>query len=124
MNWRKGGRTPHGQRWIHPSGLVVVSSLDTTPRGPEWHVSVSKSGGRCTPEEAALACRDFGIAGAEEDNHTSGLARHFWMAVDPAKRTDCECKETEETIVEGDYAWQREREESTPDGEGFPETAT
>jgi hypothetical protein len=93
--------------------LRVVSSLDLAELpdgsgevGPQWHVSISARRKRPKDSLVRLALRDFGLVGAEEDNHHPGVARHFWMAVDPARRSDCECKVTEEVITERDgYRW-------------------
>lgn len=75
-------------------------------QGPTWLISVSSGGTRATDREARRALRDFGMAGAEEDNHTPGIARAFFLVVDPARRVDCECKTTETVIVEEDgYRW-------------------
>lgn len=104
--------------------ILVVSSVDNViERGATWHVSISRmvrQGYRYVPqhapdEDVALALDALRMTGSEEDNHArvdgrAGVARHFWREVDPAKRTDCECKETEETIVEPDgYTFTRER---------------
>jgi hypothetical protein len=41
----------------------------------------------------------------------AGMARHFWLDEGATVQPECECKRTEETIVEPDgYRWQRERE--------------
>jgi hypothetical protein len=46
------------------------------------------------------------MEGSEEDNHHPGIARHFWMVVDPARRVDCECKVGETVVKEPDgYKW-------------------
>lgn len=101
--------------WWHlsPEGLVVGSALvdaelpdGSGRRGLQWHVSVSQSGARPSPEGLALALRDFGMTGAEEDNHHPGVARHFWRPLDPKQRVACECKATETVVVEPDgYRW-------------------
>lgn len=133
MTSRLMARTPAGVGWREFSTIVdgdallhawfhfatnthVLSSLvqATLPRsgkiGPQWHVSVAD---RSTHEprrpsdgQALLARCAFDLLAAEEDNHHPGNARHFWMPVDPLERVDCECKETEVTIVEADgYRW-------------------
>lgn len=75
--------------------------------GTQWHVSVARGIKRAKPAEVAAALRAFGMAGAEEDNHHPGAARHFWLPVDPAHRVACECKATETTIVDprDGYTW-------------------
>ena len=93
--------------------IRVVSSLDDAQlpdgsgeRGPQWHVSISRAGKRARPEDVSIALRAFGLVGAEEDNHHPGVARHYWLPVDPARRVACECKANEETIREADgYEW-------------------
>lgn len=74
--------------------------------GPTWHVSVSRLGKRPKRRDVDHALTDFGMRGAEEDNHHPGGARHFFLPVDPAFRGVCECKTTEDVIVEPDgYRW-------------------
>lgn len=105
-------------------GLLVNTSLDLVhDRGLTWHISVSRllrvgdkfHGTHVNDAEVVIALRAFGMATAEEDNHampdgSAGKARHFWLEVDPSKRRDCECKETEETIVAPDgYSYTRPR---------------
>ena len=83
------------------SGLEMLDAPDG--RGdviPQWHVSISKRGEPPTTKVARAVLREFGIDGAEEDNHEPGRSRHFWMPVDTTRRVDCECKATERTVVE------------------------
>jgi hypothetical protein len=86
----------------------------------QWHVSVSSAGHRPTDDQVDRALRDFKMAFAEEDNHSPGVARHFFLGCFPtpeevATGTQCECKETEEVVVEPDgYTWSRERGEAKP----------
>lgn len=109
--WRRGGLTM-------VSALAVAEYPDGTGEiGPQWHVSISAAGGGHPSDDAArkaLAC--LGLAAlydgrtvlphAEEDNHEPGIARHFWVPVDPARRVDCECKTTERVIVGPDgHRW-------------------
>jgi hypothetical protein len=127
VRWRFQGRAPSdvvplpgmGAYYVHEYGRAfVVSALELADypdgsgvRGPQWHLSISGRGkhGRVErPDEKRVrqVLRDFGLEGAEEDNHHPGHARHFWLPVDLARRVTCECKETEETIVEPDgYRW-------------------
>lgn len=112
--------------WMH--AIVAVSSLDAIDdgrggklNGPTWHLSVSRAsfifgGSRPTDEDVSTALSAFGMVGAEEDNHANpftragGLARHFWLHTDPARRVGCECKSTEETVVDPDgYTYTRPR---------------
>lgn len=86
-----------------PSGLELLL--------PHYHVSVSDNGRRASDDAVRSVLADFDMEGADEDNHLSGIARNFWMVADGRKREPpCECKATEETIVEPDgYQWQKER---------------
>lgn len=101
-------------------GLFMISALELAdaPDGggdviEQWHVSMSKrnhandiASKRPTDEECRQALACLGLTGAEEDNHHPGVARHFWMPVDPARRVDCECKTDETTHVAPDgYRW-------------------
>jgi hypothetical protein len=94
-------------------GMMLISALEQAEyptgggTGPQWHVSVSmRSGRRCSDADVAKALDAFGLVGAEEDNHHPGVARHFWMPLDPARRVDCECKDEEITIADPDgYRW-------------------
>lgn len=117
-------------------GILVVSTLDVIENakaGPdvggthlEWHVSVSRQRWRYIPrglaqpehatdDDCKRALDAFRMRGCFEDNHArpngaAGNARNFWLAVDPAHRIDCECKETEELIVLPDgYTFTRPR---------------
>lgn len=94
------------------SALEDAELPDRSGRGPQWHVSVSQFGsGRATDDECAEVLSDFGLLGAEEDNHHPGVARHFWMPVDPVHRVDCECKADEVIVVEPDgYQWTNPRD--------------
>lgn len=88
------------------SALEVMRLPDGAGEGPQWHVSVSRRGRRPEPRDVAKALRDFGMLGAEEDNHHPGNARHFFLVVDPAHRVDCECKTDETVVADADgYAW-------------------
>ena len=97
--YERGGRL----RVISTRILAVYPDSDGV--GLQDHVSVSCAGHRPTVREVALALAAFGMVGTEEDNHHPGIARHFWRAVDPAHRVECQCKTTETTIVDGNYAW-------------------
>jgi hypothetical protein len=92
------------------SGLEVAEYPDGKGVGPQWHVSVSRVGAlknhRPHPHDIRRAKRAFALKNAEEDNHHSGVARHFWIPVDPAHRVACECKTDESVVVEADgYSW-------------------
>ena len=80
--------------------------------GPTWLVTISYRGARPSDAHVELVLRQFRMRDAEEDNHTPGITRSFFMPVDPKWRGVCDCKETEETIVEDDgYEWQNPRPE-------------
>lgn len=101
----------------HRRGVFVISTLEMAeaPDGgkdviPQWHVSIStRLGGvvrRSTDQECRQVAACFGVAGAEEDNHHPGIARHYWMPMDPKRRVDCECKVTETVVTDPDgYRW-------------------
>lgn len=102
------------ERWRRKSVLVLSSFFIAPFRGrmrPQWHVSVSASGQRPNQEQLTMALRWFGMEFAEEDNHSSGVARHFFLIADLAPGEapgECECKEDEEIVVEPDgYTWSR-----------------
>jgi len=77
--------------------------------GPTWTISISRQGSRRPRDrEVRRILREFSMWPTEEDNHEPGIARKFFMSVDPAERTDCECKANEEQVVEPDgYTWSR-----------------
>jgi len=89
------------------SALEQAELPDRSGIGPQWHVSITAGQDRrASPGQVRRALTAFGMLKGEEDNHHPGVARHFWMPVDPSHRVDCECKETEDLVVEGDgYRW-------------------
>ena len=105
--------------WHKRSNLFVMSAVETVTgdgpeKGPEYHISISKPGGpgvsgRCDSNDAGWVLDQFGMDGAEEDNHVpNGKVRNFWRPV--ASRfvgLECECKAEEPAIVEdkGDFIW-------------------
>jgi hypothetical protein len=104
----------------HKDGLFVISAVevasdkDGIDRGFEYHVSISRpvSPGvtsRCSSNEAHWVLDQFGLEGAEEDNHVPhGRVRNFWRAVaTPLIGMECACKEEEPAIREdnGDFVW-------------------
>lgn len=107
------------------SDLVYAEAPDGSgDRVWQYHVSVSRgwdSTGRLlmykeridarpTNAEVAEVARAFCLDVWEEDNHTSGLARHLWLPVDPDRRVACQCKLDEQTLTEPDgYQWQKPR---------------
>lgn len=114
LNVPRGTNPELTEAWVYRGkASVISSSMHAEFRGesrPQWHVSIS--GVRERPKEAMVQrmLRDFGMVGAEEDNHEPGKARHFWILQDSRIGEDasCECKEGETTVVEPDgYKWQR-----------------
>lgn len=93
--------------------LYVISAVEVAEQeiGPEYHVSISKTKGpfsqprRCSLAEAKLVCKQFGMEGAKEDNHSS-IIRSYWMPVNESLiGIECECKDQEAVIREGDFEW-------------------
>lgn len=102
--------------FLHPAtGLRVISAVevandgDGIDKGPEYHISISKDGKRCSSAEAAWVLNQFGLEGSEEDNHVpNGFVRNFWRPVaDNMVGIECKCKDSEPAIVEdkGDFVW-------------------
>jgi hypothetical protein len=97
------------------NSLAVISAVEVIDngKGPEYHISISKQTvlgpSRCDSNEARWVLDQFGLDGAEEDNHVpNGVVRNFWRPV--ATRfvgLACECKAEEPAIVEdkGDFIW-------------------
>lgn len=96
-------------------GFYVISAVEVAndehdiDKGPEYHVSISKNGGRCSRNEARFITKCFDMQDADEDNHVpNGIVRNYWMPVaEKYIGHVCPCKETENAIVEddGDYVW-------------------
>lgn len=103
------------QAWAHESGIFCLSAVEVADEegqpklGPEYHLSISKFGNRCTSAEAAFALHAFDLEDAKEDNHVpNGKVRNFWRPVaDHLSGYECPCKDEEPAIVEdkGDYVW-------------------
>lgn len=103
------------QAWAHESGIFCLSAVEVADEegqpklGPEYHLSISKSGQRCTSAEASFALNAFDLNDAKEDNHVpSGKVRNFWRPVaDNLSGYECPCKDEEPAIREdkGDYVW-------------------
>lgn len=99
----------------HESGLFALSAVEVAhdpgqpELGPEYHLSVSASGQRCTSAEALWALAQFDLADAKEDNHVpSGRVRNFWRPVaDNLSGYECKCVDNEPAIREdkGDFVW-------------------
>lgn len=105
------------ERWVSRFGHVAVTAVETPVDnhtenlGPEYHVSISKAGGRVSADEVPELLRVWDMEGADEDNHVpGGIARHFWKVV-AAKYAGfvCPCKQTEHAITEGDYVWRPQK---------------
>ena len=112
-------RGANASGWLR-GNFRILSQIDNIelPKGgigPQWIVSISRRGRRRpTVKECRRLLRHFGMGSAEEDNHEKGIARKFWLPVDPAERVDCECKVDEEQVVEADgYTWSRPREKAS-----------
>lgn len=103
--------------WHHgETGLLVISAVekpDPEPgefdAGPEYHLSISAMGSRCSSADAMWALGQFGLADAKEDNHVpSGRVRNFWRPVaDRFSGFECPCQDSEPAIREdkGDFIW-------------------
>lgn len=95
--------------------LFVLSAVEVTSEpgkpdlGPEYHLSVSRNGQRCSSEDALWVLDQFGLSDAKEDNHVpSGRVRNFWRPVaDNLSGYECPCVADEPTIREdkGDFVW-------------------
>jgi hypothetical protein len=106
-----------GSAWRSHDGLTVVSSLaeaflpgsgEPPLVGPQWLVSVSRSPERSKAEDVLRVVDAFAMPAFDEDNHHPGIARHLWCPLEEQYRSACECKVSEVTIVDGDYAWTTE----------------
>lgn len=112
------------ERWLHYatniqvlSAVEVATDKDGSSNGPEYHISVSKMTWPCgffkparvDTNEAKWTLAEFGLDGAEEDNHVpNGIARNFWRPVASGLiGKECRCKAEEVVIREnkGDYVW-------------------
>lgn len=104
------------EAWEHQNGMFVLSAVEvptpepgSEPLGPEYHVSVSNGGHRCTSAEALWVLAQFDLTDATEDNHVpSGRVRNFWRPVaDRLSGYVCPCQEHEPAMREdkGDYVW-------------------
>ena len=95
------------------SAVEVATDKDMIERGFEYHISISKRivgmTIRCDSNEAKWVLDQFGLEGAEEDNHVpNGMVRNFWRPVaSNLVGLECKCKESEPAIVEdkGDFIW-------------------
>lgn len=106
---------PHAT-WHHAeNNLMAISALEVAADpgrpslGPEYHLSVSACGMRCSAADALWVLAAFGLEDAKEDNHVpSGKVRNFWRPVaDNLSGYECHCVDEEPAIREdkGDYVW-------------------
>jgi len=101
--------------WEHKSGLFVLSAVEVVrdpgqpDLGPEYHVSMSMMGERCSSADATWVLAQFDLSDAKEDNHApSGKVRNFWRPVaDHLSGYECPCVDDEPAIREdkGDFVW-------------------
>lgn len=89
---------PGTQDVIGPQWLVTVSLLDRPYGSPDGH--------RATQEQVRRVVEAFCMPAFDEDNHHPGVARHLWCPIDETARLACECKTSEQTVLEPDgYRW-------------------
>lgn len=99
----------------HESGLFVLSAVEVAndpgqiELGPEYHISISLNGERCSSRSAKWVLKQFGLSDATEDNHVPhGKVRNYWRPVnDKLSGYECPCVDNEPAIREdkGDYIW-------------------
>lgn len=104
------------QAWWHEAyGLFVLSAVEVATEpgkvdlGPEYHISISKDGLRCSSADALWVLAQFDLLDALEDNHVpNGRVRNFWRPVaDHLSGYECSCVAVEPAMVEdkGDFVW-------------------
>lgn len=108
------------EKWFYQEvGIQVISAVevaadkDGSSNGPEYHISISYLWDgqpvRVSSSTASWVLDQFGLDGAEEDNHVPhGVVRNFWRSVaEPLIGKECACKAVEPVIVEnkGDFVW-------------------
>lgn len=98
-----------GSHWEDHASISVASRAD--PLHENWRFMR-----HATDAEVSFTVQALRMHGCMEDNHAdgpsggAGKARNVWLALDPAHRRECECKTTEEVIVEADgFTYSRER---------------
>lgn len=99
----------------HVDGIFVLSAVEVANEpgkvslGPEYHLSMSLNGGRCSSADAVWTLGQFDLVDAKEDNHVpNGRVRNFWRPVaDHLSGYECPCVDIEPAIREdkGDYVW-------------------
>ena len=122
--WLYGGLSPdvgklgyEGHYWGYPEqGLRVISAVEKAidPNndldiGPEYHISISKNGGRCSRNEAKAVLKAFDMSDATEGNHIpNGFVRNFWMPVaENLTGHVCPCTDRQPAMKEdkGEFVW-------------------
>lgn len=104
------------EAWTHTAtGMFVLSAVEVTSEpgkpslGPEYHLSISANGQRCSSADAVWVLGQFDLVDALEDNHVpSGRVRNFWRPVaDNLSGYECPCVDQEPAIREdkGDFVW-------------------
>lgn len=104
------------EAWEHRNtGMFALSAVEVASEpgkpalGPEYHLSVSRDGQRCTAGDALWVLNAFDLADAKEDNHVpGGKVRNFWRPVaDNLSGYECPCVDDEPAIREdkGDFVW-------------------
>lgn len=111
------------ERWLHYgtdiqvlSAVEVAVDKDGSSNGPEYHISVSRAvytpkfhAARIDTNAAKWVLAEFGLDGAEEDNHVpNGVVRNFWRPVASGLvGKECRCKAEEVVVKEnkGDFVW-------------------
>jgi hypothetical protein len=102
--------------WMHREhGLYAITAVEVAidpgepELGPEYHLSVSAMGNRCSSAQAAWVLDQFDLTDAKEDNHVpSGNVRNYWRPVaDNLSGYECPCQDQEPAMREdgGDYVW-------------------
>jgi len=103
--------------WKYRERFAVISSVEMAeaegPDSPlELHYHVSMSGPnrtRIDSNDARWVLSQFGMDGAEEDNHVPhGFVRNFWRPVNENRvGIECACKEDKPALREnkGDFVW-------------------
>ena len=104
-----------GMAWQHRSGICAISSTIwvNDEHEPElhweWLVSFSVMGqSRVSDKRLKWVLKAWGMEEFEEDNHELGIARKFWLAIEPRFRKPCPCKD-EIILTDGEYRWSEKR---------------
>jgi hypothetical protein len=103
----------HGFIYDHLSGIRAISAVEflefkggNGEKRFEYHLSISNAGRRANQDQVKQAVADFGMEGAEEDNHSASVTRNFWLPVGAKVAPECPCKEIEKPHDEGDgFIW-------------------